>query len=260
MLQEAHQTYSPLNTLKPVDDGIWIIDGPVIRFGVPGFRMPFPTRATIIRLRGGSLFVHSPTPLVAGLMRELEELGTPRWIIGPNRLHYWWIADWHAAYPKAEIYLEPKTAEQAGKRLECDWHPLKESSGYPWDHEIRTLPVPGSYMTEVVFFHVASSTLLVTDLIENFEASKTGTFWMRLLTWAGGVRDPDGSTPRDMRLSFMRNRAQVKAAVETMIAWNPNESSLLTAAGTLVMAAPSCAGRSAGFWIGEFHCVRLPLS
>jgi len=214
-------TYPPLNTLKPVDDGIWIIDGPVIRFGVPGFRMPFPTRATIIRLRGGSLFVHSPTPLVAGLMRELEELGTPRWIIGPNRLHYWWIADWHAAYPKAEIYLEPKTAEQAGKRLECDWHPLKESSGYPWDHEIRTLPVPGSYMTEVVFFHVASSTLLVTDLIENFEASKTGTFWMRLLTWAGGVRDPDGSTPRDMRLSFMRNRAQVKAAVETMIAWNP---------------------------------------
>lgn len=127
MLQDARLTYPPLNTSKPVAEGIWIIDGPVIRFGVPGFRMPLPARA-----------LHSST------------------------------------------------------------------SGM-----------------EVVFFHVASGTLLVTDLIENFEPSKTGTFWMRLLTGAGGVRDPDGSTPRDMRLSFKRNRAQVKAAVETMLAWNP---------------------------------------
>jgi hypothetical protein len=76
-------------------------------------------------------------------------------------------------------------------------------------------------MTEVVFFHVASRTLVLTDLIENFEAAKTGTILMRFLTWAGGVRDPDGSTPRDMRLSFMRNKAEVKAAVETMLAWDP---------------------------------------
>jgi hypothetical protein len=76
-------------------------------------------------------------------------------------------------------------------------------------------------MTEVVFFHILSRTLVLTDLIENFEAAKTGTTLMRFLTWVGGVRDPDGSTPRDMRLSFMRNKAEVKAAIETMLAWNP---------------------------------------
>ena len=81
--------------------------------------------------------------------------------------------------------------------------------------------VQGAYMTEVAFMHTPSRTLVLTDLIENFEPEKTATLLMRFLIWAGGVRDPDGCTPRDMRLTFLRNKAQVKAAVETMIDWNP---------------------------------------
>jgi hypothetical protein len=45
---------------------------------------------------------------------------------------------------------------------------------------------------------------------------------MRWLTWLGGVRDPDGAMPRDMRLAFgKQHRPQLHAAVETMIDWNP---------------------------------------
>jgi hypothetical protein len=43
---------------------------------------------------------------------------------------------------------------------------------------------------------------------------------MRVLTRFGGVRDPHGSMPRDMRATY-RDRAALKAAVETMIGWNP---------------------------------------
>ena len=221
MPREGPLAYPPLNTLKPVADDIWIVDGPMIRFGVPGFRMPFPTRATIIRVEDGGLFIHSPTSLDAGLKAEVDRIGTPRWLIGPNRLHYWWIPDWHAAYPDADIYLAPKTAEQAGARLDFDYHPLDGQSGYPWDRRIKTLLINGAYMTEVAFMHTPSRTLVLTDLIENFEPEKTATLLMRFLIWAGGVRDPDGCTPRDMRLTFLRNKAQVKAAVETMIDWNP---------------------------------------
>jgi hypothetical protein len=42
---------------------VWIVDGPVIRFGMPWPRFPFPTRMTVVRLTGGDLFLHSPTPL-----------------------------------------------------------------------------------------------------------------------------------------------------------------------------------------------------
>src|SRR5690606_5112891 len=98
--------------------------------------------------------------------------------------------------------------------------PLANDDGYPWDEEMDTLPVAGSYMTEVEFFHRASRTLILTDLIENFEPRKL-SFWMRLLTRLGGVQDPHGSMPRDMRLSFSGNREGLRRAIETMIGWNP---------------------------------------
>ena len=98
-------TYPPLNTLKPAGDHLWIVDGPIIRFGPRWLKMPFPTRMTIIRLSGNWLLIHSPTPLTATLAENIMRIGTPRWIIGPNRLHYWWVTEWHAAYPEADIYL-----------------------------------------------------------------------------------------------------------------------------------------------------------
>jgi hypothetical protein len=220
MLRDAHPTYPPLNTLKPVADDVWIVDGPVIRFGFGWFKAPFSTRATIIRLAGGNLFVHSPTPIVPELRSEIAGIGTPRWIVGPNRLHYWWIPDWRRAYPDAEIYLAPKVKQQAAGRLDFACATLDRHSGYPWDDEIATLPIEGSYMTEVEFFHRASKTLVLTDLIENFEPRKLALA-MRILTWLGGVRDPHGSMPRDMRVSFSKNRAELKAAVEQLIRWNP---------------------------------------
>ena len=98
-------TYPPLDTLKPVARDIWVVDGPVIRFGMPWPTMPFPTRMTVIRLAGG-LFIHSPTPLLPTLTTEIVATGPPRWIVGPNRIHYWWIPHWHAAFPEREIPLE----------------------------------------------------------------------------------------------------------------------------------------------------------
>ena len=220
MSSDTRQTYPPLNTLKLVADDIWIVDGPVIRFRAFGIRIPFATRATIIRLEGDRLFVHSPTPLVPGLKAEIDRTGVPRWIVGPNRLHYWWIPDWRSAYPEAEVYLAPRISEQAGGRIDFDCRTLDQPSGYPWEGPIKTLSVPGTYMTEVVFFHVPSRTLVLTDLIENFEREKLGIV-MRLMTRLGGVRDPDGSTPSDLRASFLKQLPQVKSAVETMIAWDP---------------------------------------
>src|SRR5690606_21872126 len=101
-------TYPPLNTLKRITDDLWIVDGPPIRFGPLFFKMVFPTRMTVVRLGGRDLFIHSPTPLTPGLKAELESVGAPRWIIGPNRIHYWWIPEWRLAFPDAQVYLAPR--------------------------------------------------------------------------------------------------------------------------------------------------------
>jgi Domain of unknown function (DUF4336) len=217
----ARATYLPLNTLKPVADDVWIVDGPVIEFGFPWPKYPFPTRMTVIRLHGGGLFLHSPTVLTPGLKVEIERIGLPRWIVGPNRIHYWWIPDWKAAFPDTQVYLAPRIVEQAKGRVSGGL-PLDRDSGYPWDAEIATLPIPGGYMTEIEFFHRTSRTLILTDLIENFEPEKLDGVFLRLLMWIGGVTPPHGGLPRDLRLTFTwRHGRELRAAVKTMLAWNP---------------------------------------
>ena len=215
-------TYEPLNTLKAIAEDLWVVDGPLIRFGPRLLNMPFPTRMTVIRLGEGDLFIHSPTPLLPELAQELERwAGRPRWIIGPNRLHYWWIPQWHAAFPQAEVYLAPRIREQSAGRIDFSARELDRECGYPWDGEITTLPITGSFLTETVFFHHRTRTLVLTDLIENFEPGRASSRLMSWLTRIGGVRDPDGGMPRDMRFSFRRHKATLRAAIERMIAWNP---------------------------------------
>ena len=221
-MDDARATYAPINTLKPVADDVWIVDGPVIRFGFPWPKMPFPTRMTIVRLAGGDLFVHSPTSLTPALRAHVDELGTVRFIVGPNRIHYWWIPEWRAAYPQAVIYLAPRIKEQARGRIDFDALPLDRADGYPWDAEIATLPIAGGFMTEVEFFHRKSRTLILTDLIENFETEKLGSPLLRFLMWFGGVAAPHGGLARDLRLTFTwRHKRNLRAAVETMLSWNP---------------------------------------
>ena len=67
-------TYQPLATLKPVVSNIWVVDGPIVRFGLPWPKMPFPTRMTVVRLATG-LFIHSPTPLTPPLKAEIANIG-----------------------------------------------------------------------------------------------------------------------------------------------------------------------------------------
>ena len=242
-----HATYPPLDTLKPVAEDLWIVDGPVIEFGLPWPKFPFPTRMTVIRLGSGELFVHSPTPLTPSLRAEIERLGKVRYIVGPNRIHYWWIPEWHAAFPKADVYLAPRIREQAGSHIDFDARTLEASSGYPWDGEVATLPVAGGYMTEIEFFHRASRTLILTDLIENFEREKIGGVFLRLLMWIGGVTPPHGGLPRDLRLTFTwRHKRELRAAVETMLGWNPQRIIIAHGRWHERTAPPNCGRPSPG--------------
>ncbi len=72
----------------------------------------------------------------------------------------------------------------------------------------------------MVFFHRASRTLILTDLIENFEAPKM-PWWSRPLLKLGRVCDPDGRMPRDMATSFRSKSAHLRDVVETLIGWEP---------------------------------------
>lgn len=100
---------------------------------------------------------------------------------------------------------------------------LGETEEADWADEINQIIVHGSKVhIEVVFFHKSSKTLILTDLIENFESEKV-PFWFTPLAWLAGILDPNGKQPIDMKMSFWRGKAQLTGAVTTMLSWQPEK-------------------------------------
>jgi hypothetical protein len=219
MTAPAFRPYEPLGVLKPVAHDIWIVDGPEIRFHVLAMALPFPTRMTVIRLRDSGLFVHSPVAWNDALGRALAALGPVAHVVAPNGLHYSWLAAWKKIYPTARFYGTPDLAQRADIALPLD-DTLDDVPAPAWSDEIDQQLFAGTAFSEVDFFHRASRTLILTDLIENFELSRTRAFWLRLLLRLSGATDPHGTAPYDMRRTF-RDRDAVRKGVERMIAWQP---------------------------------------
>jgi hypothetical protein len=217
---EAYAPYDPLDTLKPVAEDVWIVDGPEVRMDYLGFHLPFPTRMTIVRLPGGGLWVHSPSSLTTALRAEIAALGRVRHLVAPNTLHYVWLAEWHAAFPEAMVWIPPDLAGRAKAPLPPATV-LGDSPPAEWSGGIEQVVVHGTVLTEVDFFHSASRTLILTDLIENFERRRVRNRLLRWLIGMSGAADPDGKAPVDMRLSFLGRRQAVGAAVRQMLAWEP---------------------------------------
>ncbi|MFD1510920.1 DUF4336 domain-containing protein [Lacimonas salitolerans] len=210
--------YEPLHTLKPVASDVWIADGGWIRF----YGLPFPTRMTVIRLKNGDVWVHSPIDDENGLAKAVTALGPVRHLIAPNWIHYAWVPAWQALFPQAQTWGSPGVVARAASRglsLHLD-HELGDTPPAAWSGEIDQKPALSALHNEVVFFYRASRTLVLTDLIENFEPTRM-PWWARPLLRLGGVCDPDGGMPRDIAASFRRRPEHLRDVVQTMIGWNP---------------------------------------
>lgn len=246
--------YEPLNCLKPFAERAWIVDGPVIEMTYPWapfIRLPFQTRMTVVQLANGEVWLHSPTAFSPQLAEELEAIGPVRYLIAPNKLHFWWLADWQAAFPEARTYASPQVAEYGqGKREFRVDVTLSDVPPRVWDGEIDQTQVAGSFMTETIFFHLASKTLILTDLIENFEPAKVPGRFPKMVLRASGAMDPDGSLPFDLRASFKQDTEWMQRVVEEMIAWAPER--IIMAHGRPYTENAVGELKRAFRWVGKF--------
>jgi hypothetical protein len=219
---ESRETYSPLNSPKPFANGIWIIDGPLIRMDLGPFKVPFPTRMTVVRLADGTLWVHSPVAPDESLFAVIDALGPVRHLIAPNSIHYWYMADWQARYPDARCYAVADLASTAKRPFRID-HPLEDGIRFTWESEIGWLLVPGTRVNEAVFHVQAARAVILVDLIENFEPAKVSNPVMRLILKLVGGLDPNGMAPLDLRMTFRPKRKQVRERLQRVIDWQPEK-------------------------------------
>lgn len=201
-----------LALLKQFGDEIWITDGPIVT--VLGFR--YPTRTAVIRLSDGSLFIWSPTRLTDSLRGELDALGEVRRLIAPNSNHHLFLAEWKSAYPKAALYAPPGLrAKRKDIAFDAD---LGNEPGAAWAGEIDQTWMEGNLiMTEVVFFHVKSGTVLFTDLIQQFP-DDWFSGWRAVAARMDFMVAPEASVPRKFRIAFINRRA-ARAGLARILAW-----------------------------------------
>jgi hypothetical protein len=174
-----------------------------------------------------------------------------RHLVSPNKIHYAHVAAWNAAYPDALAWASPGVRERAAShRLDVTFdRDLQDAPDDAWAPEIDQLVVRGSrLMNEVVFFHRASRTLILADLIENFEANKLTTARERFLMRFGGVTDPDGKASSGYRATFLGRRRVARECIERILVWNPER--VVIAHGRWYEKDGSAELRRAFRWLG----------
>lgn len=214
------ELYQPINILKPIDDNIWMVDGPIIHMDfVLGAKVPFSTRMMVVKMPDGGLWLHSPIAPDEELFAQIDALGEPTSIIAPNSIHYWYVPDWVERYPNAKVYAVPGLGDTAKRPLPID-ETLSDGDTDDWYGIFDLLVFPGSVVTEAVFHHRPSKTVILCDLIENFEPRRVQSWWLRQMLKLAGAADPDGKAPIDLRMTFWKYRKIFAEKAKQMIAWN----------------------------------------
>jgi Domain of unknown function (DUF4336) len=216
--------YEPLNEYKPFARNIGIIDGPfeyltILDVGLP---LPFTTRMTVVKLKNGDLFLHSPIAFDAALAETLQSLGTVQHLVSPNQFHYAHIGEWSRAFPDAVTWASPHAPKRARARgIDVQFkRELGADAPEEWRDEIDQTAIPGGIFGEIVFFHKQSKTLILADTIINFELDKMSQPW-RFATWLTGMYYPQGQIFFGMRLPLLLQRRKSRAAVEKLLSWKP---------------------------------------
>ena len=200
--------------LEEIGPSLYVADGPVVSF----YGFPYPTRMAVVRLSDGSAWVWSPVALSDELFNSVDAIGPVRHIVSPNKIHHLFLAEWGERWPEARVYAPPGLAQKRPDlRFDAE---LGDSPDPAWKADIDQVVFRGSLaMEEVAFFHHASRTAIICDLIQRHpEVTMTG--WKGMLMRLDGLVGEHGSTPREWRASFLR-RGKARAAREKVLGWQP---------------------------------------
>lgn len=199
--------------LHQLSDGIWALEGNPISF----LTFPYEIRSTVIEVGVGELLVHSPVQISAAKL--LEDLpGQVKYIVTPNKLHDKFLGDWAKVFPDAKFY-SPPGLKTRGSDLSFDKE-LTDTPEPQWQEVLKQKVVRGSwFMSEVVFFHEPSESLILGDLIENHDPRKFGVLH-RAIGSAVAMLAPNGSTPQNYRWTFSRRR-ELRQDLQEILSWNP---------------------------------------
>lgn len=184
-----------------VPNAVWHAQHP-LKFGP----ISLTTRMTVVRLRDGSLWMHSPVSPTEELVAALQSIGRVRYVVAPNKSHHLFFLEFLKAFPTAQGFiaegLESKRADLAGFP-----HIPRPT---PWSTELEDFFIAGlPILNETAWFHGDTGTLILTDLLFCFSDANGGL--TRLISKLLGVHETLGMS-RTMKLAI-RSRQEFARSV-----------------------------------------------
>jgi len=197
---------------RALADDLFVLDRRLLHFGIA----QLPARTTIVRLPDGALAVISPPPLADEATRAaIDALGRVRYVVAPSSFHYLYAREFRRHYPDASLLGAPGLgARVPGLALDRELDaPLPEAWASLLD--AISLRAPRG-ISETLFFHAPSRTLVLTDLAFHMRAYPRAID--RVVWRASGI--PRGFGPgRTTRTLLLADRRTAAAALERALAW-----------------------------------------
>jgi hypothetical protein len=223
--------------MRQLAEDLWVVERPLRFLG-----LEVGTRMTVVRLRDGSLFLHSPVALDDILQAEILRLGPPRHAVAPNRFHHLFIGDYRRAFPEVRLYAAPGLPH---KRTDLAFDAVLSDEPEPqWADQLDQEHFKGfPVMSEVAFCHRASRTLITSDLAFNLgpEAPFVTRVAFRMVGGYGRLG------PSAVEKILIRDRLQARASLERMLGWDFER--IVVAHGTVLESGGPEALRKGYRWL-----------
>lgn len=232
-----------MSSMQAFAQNVWIVDGPNVR----DFGVLFPTRMIVVKLANGSVWVDSPVSVPFDTLERITDLGDVRYLVAATPRHVWRLSAWHALFPEAQLWV-PRTSPLTLKKGRLPLTGvLKDAPQSDWADDFDQLAFQGNpLIEEVLFFHKASRTVILDDLIQNHQRVKGKPFLNALFKLAG-VASPQGGVPIDIRLSFTQ-RNLARRSLEKLLIWDFDK---------LIIAHGACIEKDAKSFVEQaFHWLR----
>ena len=192
--------------------GLWGLDR---ELGFP-LGMRLPTRSFLVRLDdGGVLILSAPPTLDDATTEAIVELGPVRHIVAPNCFHHVFAPALSQRYPDAALWAAPGLGDRVAGFP--DAHELGAEPAAAWAGVLEQVVLqsrPG--VSEVLFFHRSSNTLILTDLA--FNVARYPRLVDHLVWRVSGI--PRGFGPgRTSRRMLLSNRDAARECLQRLLAW-----------------------------------------
>ena len=197
----VHDTWEvlPHGPVTAIDDGILTVTG----------RIPLPLvelerRMTVVRLSDGSTIIYSAVALAEDAMKQIERLGTPRYLVVPGDAHRLDAKIYKERYPRLRVLTPPGAKDRVEKVVPVD--ATEADFGDP-DVTWQTIAGAGGHEAALVVRRASGATLIVSDLIANLRRKGGFEGWMLHAMGFGGDAP---QVPTVERVLMVENKAKLR--------------------------------------------------